>query len=630
MTNTYDTAALPIGTADAKAFFNNVSNFDDLMLGPSPSYPDRKLRRRQSWAGMEKLVTDFLQEMGFEAAHLQYVDGVPLTVLRPTQLIDRAPSVYKVLSPATFPLMLTGTWATDQLLLVDVGDSPLRSELADAITLSKGATMVGRATPQIRSLAELKTYTGRYDKDVVLMVGRDLATPGRGDQHYRWDASSTATANDANIVQVTAVTIGRWVAFGRQTVRASDWGMYGDGTDITAKFASMMAYIAALGNIGVHATVEWAAGDYVKSACPNLAYRGLVFDPKGEVTFTNTGAGPNLLIDFGPTAGMKGDGVYIGSPGNPITLRGGSATGDGIYCRAFVGNGTIAANVHGCGTGARAFRSEWSVLIDLYLNITPGDLSTGSLAWYLGGVPAVGVSLGQRLPGEQTAYCQFWNLKATGCNVGIYLDSTLGNNFWGGDSEYSIATGLLTTVNALKDKFWGMNFEVNPNDVNCVGNGVRFIGCDAVAFTVGAAAVNCKFLDCLTDALTVVAGAVGTEIAHTSFSRGLSSTDITDAGTQSSHVSNYNMTTNKYQNAPRVVLTLPVTLPINWKNTTGASVLVQLAGGTLSNVSIVAANGVDTIVVGTAIVGRQLIMNEESLTVTGTVNPTTLKAFRGV
>jgi len=138
MTNTYKTLN-PLGSTSAKDLSDNASDFDEGMNSASPSFYDRFGKRRETWAGMEKQVNDFLEAMGFEAAHLQYVDGTPLTVLRPTQLIDRAPSVYKVKAPATFPVSLTGTWATDQLLLVDVGDAALRASLA----ADSGANLVG-------------------------------------------------------------------------------------------------------------------------------------------------------------------------------------------------------------------------------------------------------------------------------------------------------------------------------------------------------------------------------------------------------------------------------------------------------------------------------------------------------
>lgn len=142
MTNTYNTLN-PLGSTSAKDLSDNASNFDEGMNSLSPSFYDRFKRRRETWAGMEKLVHDFLEAMGFEATHLVYVDGTPLTVLRPTQLIDRAGSVYKVKAPATFPVVLSGTWATDAPLLVDVGDMALRNSLSS----SSGSSMIGFKGP---------------------------------------------------------------------------------------------------------------------------------------------------------------------------------------------------------------------------------------------------------------------------------------------------------------------------------------------------------------------------------------------------------------------------------------------------------------------------------------------------
>jgi hypothetical protein len=129
----------PIGSTAVQDLYDNAQNFDLLLLGSAASYLDRLGVLRQSWAGMQQLVNDFIVSMGFEATHLVYVDGSPLVVDRPTQLIDRAGSVYKVKMPATFPVNLSGTWATDQLLLVDVGDASLRAILAAA----GGAGLVG-------------------------------------------------------------------------------------------------------------------------------------------------------------------------------------------------------------------------------------------------------------------------------------------------------------------------------------------------------------------------------------------------------------------------------------------------------------------------------------------------------
>jgi hypothetical protein len=139
MANTYPTTQFPLGSTEVKVLFNNASNFDEAMNSELPSFYDRFNKRRETWAGMQKMVADFIEAFGWEATHLTYVDGTPLTVLRPTQLIDRAGSVYKVKMPASFPVNLTGTWATDQLLLVDVGDASLRMSLA----ATTGANLVG-------------------------------------------------------------------------------------------------------------------------------------------------------------------------------------------------------------------------------------------------------------------------------------------------------------------------------------------------------------------------------------------------------------------------------------------------------------------------------------------------------
>lgn len=139
MANTYDTSEYPLGSTDPKVLYNNASNFDDAMNAFVDTWPDRFQRARKTWFGFEQDFNNFLINSGFEPLHLTYVDGSPLVVNRPTQLIDRGSSVYRVKMPAVFPVNLTGNWATDQNLLVDVGDQPLRSQLASA----SGAGMIG-------------------------------------------------------------------------------------------------------------------------------------------------------------------------------------------------------------------------------------------------------------------------------------------------------------------------------------------------------------------------------------------------------------------------------------------------------------------------------------------------------
>jgi hypothetical protein len=597
MANTYDTSGEPLGSTAPKVLYNNAGNFDLAINSQQNSWTDRPPfnRNRLTLWGAEQMWLQFLANSGYEPVHLVYVDGVPLQVDRPTQLIDRAGISYRVKLPSSFPVMLTGTWATDQNLLVDVADAALRQELAGA----DGVDLVTGATPQVLTLAALKARVGRYDKDQVALLSNEATTPGRGFRHYYWDAASTQTEQIPLIVQATGVTNGRWKQVEVVTLRSSDWGWVGNGDDITTKFADLMTYVGSLGAIGKHVTFQVEAGEYTASTWPNCAYRGFRMEALGEVIFTNTGTGYNFVLDGGALAGMRMDGVSIGSPERPFTFRGGATKGGGIYARALVGKDVkVYANVYGCGTSSAAFRSEWCVLCEFHLNVTPGDLSTGAEAWYQGGQPAAGISLSQRLSGEQTSYCWFPNLVTNACQVGIYLDSTLGNNLEHGDSEYSSVFGLLTTVNALKDKITGMNFEVNPTDINCLGNGLVFLNAHCVSMVFVTGSEGCKAVSCLVDTILVNSGVIGTHIALTSFSRGLSSSDITDNGTDTRHTANYNMTTKKYQNAPRTVFAPVVSFPggiFTWTNTTGDTVLVQGTGGTISNVSVGAGADVATI-----------------------------------
>jgi hypothetical protein len=164
MTNTYLTGN-PLGSSAAKDLSDNASNFDEGINSPGPSFYDRFNKRRETWSGMQKMVADFLEAMGFEATHLTYVDGTPLTVLRPTQLIDRAGSVYKIKAPATFPVVLTGTFATDAPSLVDVGDASLRALLlspSGASNVFGQLTATGTVAQSIQSYMRNKVFVGQF------------------------------------------------------------------------------------------------------------------------------------------------------------------------------------------------------------------------------------------------------------------------------------------------------------------------------------------------------------------------------------------------------------------------------------------------------------------------------------
>ncbi|EJV1367980.1 hypothetical protein RXE43_001783 [Pseudomonas aeruginosa] len=122
----------PLGSKDPRDLYDNAENYDTAMNDrTNEQWADRFGVSRPTWFGVEQRVNDYLTAQGFEPGVLEYVDGSPLTVDRPTQLIQRDGNLYSVKRPASFPVNLTGNWATDQNLLVAQVDQSLRQQLAE-------------------------------------------------------------------------------------------------------------------------------------------------------------------------------------------------------------------------------------------------------------------------------------------------------------------------------------------------------------------------------------------------------------------------------------------------------------------------------------------------------------------
>lgn len=151
-------AVEPDGSFDFRDAHDNTGNLDLAMNGAALAWTDRLGRSKKSWAGIEDQVNAWLDSQGFEPGFLVYVDGSPLTVDRPTQLIQRGDNIYSVKRPASFPVNLTGNWATDQNLLVAQVDRTLQ----DTLATSAGAGMIGyrerTVADRLNDTANVKDY----------------------------------------------------------------------------------------------------------------------------------------------------------------------------------------------------------------------------------------------------------------------------------------------------------------------------------------------------------------------------------------------------------------------------------------------------------------------------------------
>lgn len=303
MPNEFDTSAEPLGSTSPYVLYNNAGN-EDLFVNDvvNETWVDRPPfnRVRKTIYGMEQDFLELLAASGFETDVLTYTDGVPLTVDRPTQLIERASdpgNLYSVKLPSTFPVNLSGTWATDEPLLVVRSDQALRSELADFVNPDKGAAIVGRAVRTVESIAQLQTagYEGLRDGDTVLLLGYYADTPGYGGGHLYWNSASTATPTLGTIYAVSGVAVGRWVRANLEESDLYQWGARQSEESSTAIQAAF-DWVRTRG----WGTVDTGSGGFFLTdkplrVCQNLHIKGKgiirAVAPFSSVTFDIDGGG---------------------------------------------------------------------------------------------------------------------------------------------------------------------------------------------------------------------------------------------------------------------------------------------------------------------------------------------------
>lgn len=163
----------PPGSDDPRDLRANAENLDLLITGPALNYPDRLGVSRRSWAGIdasyqaaesqrEAAFQDQLANTGYELPSVPYAAGI--LIERETQLIERLGEFYRA-KPGVVPFTTTGTWATDELNLVSVGDAALRQELASPTgsgmvydQQADGTTFPRPIKGKLDALASVKDY----------------------------------------------------------------------------------------------------------------------------------------------------------------------------------------------------------------------------------------------------------------------------------------------------------------------------------------------------------------------------------------------------------------------------------------------------------------------------------------
>lgn len=182
----------PNGSSDPRDLRDNAQILDQLVNGSSLTWHGRLGKIIKTWAGMISDFTEMMSSFGYEPNHLTYVVGQPLQVDRTTQLIDYNGGVYRAKMPVAFPLTLTGTWATDSSKLVDVGDQPLRTQLAapgGAMNMVGGSLFKGEAsdpgdTAPGTTVTRLISHAYYPEKAGALRVGGSDLEPLNDERGY--------------------------------------------------------------------------------------------------------------------------------------------------------------------------------------------------------------------------------------------------------------------------------------------------------------------------------------------------------------------------------------------------------------------------------------------------------------
>ena len=166
----------PIGTASAKDLYDDAQDFDNLMLGADPAYPDRLGRERRSYAGFESLIKKAIASAGYEMIG-DYSEGI-LTISNYNQIFKYQNEYYKLRPSVAVDYTTTGTteasWNTEfnngNGAFVAVGDASVRNNLA----ANTGFSLIG----QVSSFAELRnTQPSAAGDRILLSAWNENVTP---------------------------------------------------------------------------------------------------------------------------------------------------------------------------------------------------------------------------------------------------------------------------------------------------------------------------------------------------------------------------------------------------------------------------------------------------------------------
>lgn len=455
-----------------------------------------------------------------------------------------------------------------------------------------GAGLVGRATRQVNALAELRTVVGRYANDMIYLE-RHTTGYNRGGGPFIWDAASVVADDGVTTIAVTGVVTGRWIRL-YSFLTASMFGLKAvAGFDNVAALAAMETFLRAQGTN--QPKVLFEHGRYEYSVSPNWAIEHADINPAGTVYLRNTGTGHSVIIDGGATTGGC-NGLKMGN-NRKFIVEGGAGSMDGVYVRSLLQESHIGFQINGAGTLYSGMNIEFGVCAQV--DITCSNNVQG-YTWY--SKPANGLKLNRRGAGELASYLYFPNpiIENVGSSCAL-LDWAQGNIFVGGTMEGSASTGIKLTANAIKNKVFGTDYEVNvDHDVFCEGRGNEFYGLNTenrITFNGGAAVIN-KVIGGSHSKIFTNAGTLHNLISGATYNQNNDGSTITDlSGGKLRLRDNYNQGIGRIENVPPGS-PIPIAVgasPFAFQNLGDNDVDIIVSGAGVNGISIT-RNGIATVI----------------------------------
>lgn len=413
-----------------------------------------------------------------------------------------------------------------------------------------------------------------------------------GSGSYYYNSSDTTSADNGGTI-IVASNGGRWYLQWVGSVSLLQFGAKADNgtTDNSTALANAVAWIKS-GAIRNKLTIP--AGKYGYTVSPNWAIQNATIEGQGEVHFVYTGTGRALICDgvAAPNLGvydMKMSGITIDSVSSAI---------DGAFISYCHHSTFERIKVRGCGSASAGIFTSFCVASH-FTNCEVSPNADGG--WFGGAIPLYGLRVDGPSTILQTSYCTFTNCifetVTTTNGAGIFLNSALGNNFYGGTAE-GCYTGILTAnaaAGCVSNKFFGMDMESNTQqDIYEQGFQNEYFSCDTNnLIVVVSGTLRSAFHGGQHQSINIASGAsycgffgvVWNRNGSGTFLIGDNSTRIRDCFDHNHNVP------NPFQQASVSVGASPWT----YTNAHGRDQQIVVSGGTISQIQII-RGGVGTVV----------------------------------